>query len=97
MKCKQWCLLLRALTEHCRPAHWEASYCKSVWHAKLQESLVHAPGKGAFVNVLHTCLQVRFLDPEVAYWQTATQHYMVNGSGTNVPSAVNVHALDGTR
>ena len=41
--------------------------------------------------------QVRFLDSEVAYWQTATQHYMVNGSSTNPPSAVNVHALDGTR
>lgn len=43
------------------------------------------------------CLQVRFLDPEVAYWQTATQHYMVNGSSSHAPSAVNVHALDGTR
>jgi len=41
--------------------------------------------------------QVRFLDPEVAYWQTATQHYMVNGTATNPPSAANVHALDGTR
>lgn len=41
--------------------------------------------------------QVKFLDPEVAYWQTATQHYMVNGSGTNPPRAENVHALDGTR
>eukprot|EP00878_Enallax_costatus_P029671 GHUV01032212.1.p1 GENE.GHUV01032212.1~~GHUV01032212.1.p1 ORF type:complete len:886 (+),score=247.65 GHUV01032212.1:482-3139(+) len=41
--------------------------------------------------------QVRFLDSEVAYWQTATQHYMVNGSSTNPPKAANVHALDGTR
>lgn len=41
--------------------------------------------------------QVRFLDSEVAYWQTVTQHYMVNGSSTNPPSAANVHALDGTR
>lgn len=41
--------------------------------------------------------QVRFLDSEVAYWQTAVQQSMVNGSSTNPPTAVNVHALDGTR
>lgn len=41
--------------------------------------------------------QVAFLDPEVAYWQTATQHYMVNGNSINPPNATNVHALDGTR
>eukprot|EP00879_Flechtneria_rotunda_P011556 GHRR01012070.1.p1 GENE.GHRR01012070.1~~GHRR01012070.1.p1 ORF type:complete len:387 (+),score=140.43 GHRR01012070.1:185-1345(+) len=41
--------------------------------------------------------QVSFLDLEVAYWQTAIQHYMVNGSSINPPSAVKVHALDGTR
>lgn len=40
---------------------------------------------------------MRFLDPEVAYWQTASQHQMVNGSSSNPPSAANVHALDGTR
>jgi hypothetical protein len=41
--------------------------------------------------------QVRFLDSEVAYWQTATAHATVNGSSTPTPSAADVHALDGTR
>jgi hypothetical protein len=41
--------------------------------------------------------QVRFLDAEVAYWQTAGQHYMVNGTTTEAPTASTMHALDGTR
>jgi hypothetical protein len=56
-------------------------------------ALSYAPSRTASGKVR----QVLFLDPEVAYWQTATQHAMVNGNSTNTPSAVNVHALDGTR
>jgi hypothetical protein len=56
-------------------------------------ALSYAPSRTASGKVR----QVSFLDPEVAYWQTATQHAMVNGNSTNTPSAVNVHALDGTR
>jgi hypothetical protein len=42
--------------------------------------------------------QVRFLDAEVAYWQTAAGHLMVNGSlGAPLPRAADAHALDGTR
>jgi hypothetical protein len=41
--------------------------------------------------------QARFLDNEVAFWTTAQAHAAVNGSSSNTPSAVNVHALDGTR
>jgi len=42
--------------------------------------------------------QVRFLDSEVAYYQTATAHLMVNGSlGAPLPRASDAHALDGTR
>lgn len=56
-------------------------------------ALSYAPSRTASGKVR----QVAFLDPEVAYWQTATQHAMVNGNSTNRPDAVNVHALDGTR
>ena len=56
-------------------------------------ALSYAPARTASGKVR----QVAFLDPEVAYWQTATQHAMVNGNSTNTPDAVNVHALDGTR
>ncbi|KAF6235943.1 hypothetical protein COO60DRAFT_484505 [Scenedesmus sp. NREL 46B-D3] len=56
-------------------------------------ALSYAPSRTASGKVR----QVSFLDPEVAYWQTATQHAMVSGNCTNTPSAVNVHALDGTR
>jgi hypothetical protein len=42
--------------------------------------------------------QVRFLDAEVAYWQTAAAHYMVNGTlGAPPPRATAARALDGTR
>jgi hypothetical protein len=41
--------------------------------------------------------QVRFLDADVAYWQAATQHYMVSGSSTAPPKASKVYALEGTR
>jgi hypothetical protein len=56
-------------------------------------ALSYAPSRTASGKVR----QVSFLDPEVAYWQTATQHAMVNGNSTNTPDAANVHALDGTR
>jgi hypothetical protein len=41
--------------------------------------------------------QVRFLDADVAYWQAATQHYIVSGSSTAPPKASKVYALEGTR
>lgn len=53
----------------------------------------YQPSRAASGHIKQAC----FLDSEVAYWQTALQHGMVSGSGTNPPSAVNVHALDGTR
>lgn len=40
---------------------------------------------------------VRFLDTDVVYWQTATQHYMVNGTSVPAPRASDVRALDGVR
>jgi hypothetical protein len=51
------------------------------------------PSKAASGHVRH----VRFLDSEVAYWNLATQHIVVEGVTSNPPKANHIRALEGLR